>query len=80
MTTRPTLQARRALVKLLVALAAVYSVIVNLHRDSPDADVNKAIKKVFLKAHPDKGGSEEHAKKLNAAKEAWESAKPDPKH
>ena len=57
MTTRPTLQARRALVKLLVTLAAVYSVTVNLHRDSADADVNKAFKKVFLKARPDKGGS-----------------------
>ena len=45
----PALQARRALVKLLLALAAVYSVAVDLARDSCDSDVSKGFKKVFLK-------------------------------
>ena len=55
MTVSPALQARRALVKLLLTLASLYSVVVDLHRDSCDADVSKQFKKVFLKAHPDKG-------------------------
>ena len=63
------------MVKLLLTIASVYTVIVNLRRDSPDADVERAFKKVFLKAHPDKGGSNEHAKQLNVAKEAWEKAR-----
>ena len=75
MTVSPALQARRALVKLLLTLASLYSVVVDLHRDSCDADVSKQFKKVFLKAHPDKGGTEEHAKQLNAAKDKWEQAK-----
>ena len=65
MVVSPAMQARRALVKLLLVIASVYTVVVNLRRDSPDADVERAFKKVFLKAHPDKGGSEEHAKQLN---------------
>ncbi len=69
------LQARRVLIKLLLALSAVYGVVLGLWRDSCDADVNKGFKKAFLKAHPDKGGSEQHAKELNEAKERWEKAK-----
>ena len=75
MAVSAALQARRALVKLLITLASLYTVAVNLRRDSPDADVDRAFKKVFLKAHPDKGGSEEHSKQLNNAKEAWDKAK-----
>ena len=75
MAVSAALQARRALVKLLIALASVYSVVVNLRRDSPDVDVDRAFKKVFLKAHPDKGDSTEHAKQLNAARETWDKAK-----
>ena len=71
-------QARRSLVKLLLALASVYSVVVDLNRDSCDSDVQKGFKKVFLKAHPDKGGSEQHAKQLNEAKDSWDKAKKAP--
>ena len=68
-------QARRALVKVLVALASLYSVSVRLSRDSTDTEVTAAFRKVVLKAHPDKGGTEEHAKQLNEAKAKWDSAK-----
>ena len=43
------LQARRALVKLLLALASVYSVRVRLSRDSTDPEVAAAFRKVVLK-------------------------------
>ena len=33
MGTSPALQARRALVKLLITLSSLYAVVVNLHRD-----------------------------------------------
>ena len=69
------MQARRALVKLLLTVAAAYSVVVRLHRDSQDSEVIAAFKKVIRKAHPDKGGTDEHAKQLNAAKERWDQAK-----
>ncbi|CAK0894420.1 unnamed protein product [Prorocentrum cordatum] len=68
-------QARRALVKLLLTVAAAYSVVVRLHRDSQDSEVIAAFRKVLRKAHPDKGGADEHAKQLNAAKECWDQAK-----
>ena len=63
------LQARRALIKILIQLASVYAVVLQLHRDSVDLDVTKAFKKVVLKVHPDKGGRPEDAKKLNSAKD-----------
>ena len=34
----------------------------------------RAFKKVILKAHPDRGGSDEHAKQPSGAKEAWGKA------
>ena len=57
MGTSPALQARRALVKLLLTLSSLYAVVINLHRDSVDDDVSHAFKKVLLKVHPDKGWS-----------------------
>ena len=49
-------EAKRALVKVLLTIAAVYSVRLDLTRDSPDDALCKAFKKVALKAHPDKDG------------------------
>ena len=65
-------QARRALVKVLLTLAAFYSVRVTVNRDSSDQEVLKAFKRVSLRAHPDKGGLLEHAQALNSAKDTWE--------
>ena len=58
MGTSRVLVAKRALVKVLVALAAVYSVVLeSFSRDSPDKDVLKVFRRVLLRVHPDKGGS-----------------------
>ena len=43
---------KRALVSVLLELARVYALDVNISRDSPDADVKRAYKKVLLKTHP----------------------------
>ena len=67
MTTSPALQARRALVKLILTLAALYRAVVIVNRDSCDSDVNKAVKNLLLKVHPDKGGSEDDTKAQKVA-------------
>ena len=66
---------KRALVKVLLTLAAFYSVQVAVTRDSPDSAVQGAYRRVSLKAHPDKGGSLEHCQMLNTAKSAWDEAR-----
>ena len=66
--------ARRSLVALLKALAKTYGVVLALSRDSSDAQINTAVRKVSLKAHPDHGGSEEDQKLLNTTRDAWRDA------
>jgi hypothetical protein len=68
-------QAKRALVKVLLALAAIYTVRLQVSRDSGDTQVLKAYKRVALKVHPDKGGLLEHCQSLNTAKDAWDKAR-----
>jgi hypothetical protein len=63
-------------VNVLVALAAVYSVVLeSFSRDSPDKDVLKVFRRVLLRVHPDKGGSTAHTQQLTQAKEAWDEAR-----
>jgi hypothetical protein len=45
----PAQLAKRALVSVLLGLARIYNLDSNLTRDSPDADVKKAFRKVILK-------------------------------
>ena len=45
-----------------------------LSRDSSDSQINTAVRKVSLKAHPDHGGSEENQKLLNTTRDAWRDA------
>ncbi len=67
---------KRALVKLLITVAAVYSVILEgFSRESCDEEVEKVYGKVILRAHPDKGGSKEYAQKLLETKAAWDNAR-----
>ena len=68
------LLARRALVRVLISLANVYTIRLSISRESPDKDLVAAYRKVVLKAHPDKGGSEEHFKEIQEAKEKWDEA------
>ena len=66
---------KREFVKVLLTLAALYSCRLEVNRDSPDEVLRKALKRVALKTHPDKGAQLEHAQSLNAAKEAWDKSR-----
>lgn len=67
-------RAKRALVSVLCRLATFYSLALNLKRDSPDADVKRAFRRVSKKSHPDHGGDKGHQQQLNDAYASWESA------
>ena len=75
MVVSAALHARRAFVKVMLSLAALYGVLLDLARDSPDAVVVQAHKKLVRKVHPDKGGTKEHAQQLQQAREVWTNAK-----
>ena len=68
-------RAKRALVALLKRLAAKYAVTLSILRDTPDAGVARAYRKVSLKAHPDHGGQPQDQTDLNNAYSAWCGAK-----
>ena len=68
-------QAKRSLVTLLKALAVTYVVTLVLTRDSDDAMIRSAFRKVSRKAHPDHGGSTTDQQRLNDAYGAWQDAK-----
>ena len=74
MPTSNLLNSKRALVKLLRELTAIHGLNLPLTRDSPDADVTNAFKRVAAKVHPDKGGSLQHSQQLHAARDAWQEA------
>lgn len=67
--------AKRSFVKVLLSIAALYSVRLTLTRDSPDEECIRAFKWVSLKAHPDKGGLLAHSQALNTAKDTWDKAR-----
>ena len=67
--------ATRAFVTLLLFLANRYHLVLHISRDSSADELSKAFRKVMVKAHPDKGGSKEHAQKLTAARDAWNDAR-----
>ena len=58
--------AKRAFIKVLLQLAVTNAVKLSLSRDSPDDAVNAAYRKVSLKVHPDKGGTDDQQRSLNA--------------
>ena len=67
--------ATRAFVAVLLALARAYQLSVQVNRDSSPDELLQAYKRVLLKAHPDKGGSNEHMQRLQAAKETWQQTR-----
>ncbi len=67
-------RAKRLLVSLLKTLAATYGVVLQLSRDSSDAAVHSAFRKVSRKAHPDQGGSVADQTALNTARDNWQDA------
>ena len=65
----------RALVKLLLAIAREFSIILSINRDSSDAQIKTAYKKVLVRVHPDKpGGSTERTKELTGLWGQWQDS------
>ena len=62
-------RAKRALVTLLRRLASQYAVTLDLTRDSLDADVRTAYRKVSRKTHPDRGGRERDRESITRERE-----------
>ena len=67
--------ATRALVQVLLALAAAYGVDLRVNRDSSEDAIKDAHRSVVRRVHPDKGGALADAQKLQAAKDAWDAAR-----
>ena len=61
-------RAKRALVSLLLRLAKLYAVLLDISRESTDADTRRSFKKVSRKTHPDRGGSGEHQQSLSTTR------------
>ena len=74
MVTSGAQLAKRALVKLLLSLAAAYGYQLPLNRDSADDDVKRAYRRTLLRVHPDKGGKASDTQCVQACKEAWDTA------
>jgi hypothetical protein len=74
MVTSVRAKAKRAFVAVLLEIARLYGLRPSINRDSSDGELEKAFKKVILRAHPDKGGTTESFQKLEAARSAWQAA------
>jgi len=75
MPSSTVLIAKRALVSLLLKLAVACHVVISINRDSADAQVQAAFRRVVLKVHPDKGGRLEDSQALHGAKARWDEVK-----
>ena len=75
MVTSASQTAKRSLVRVCKALADAYNMRLEVTRDSTDEAVLKAVRRLNLKVHPDKGGLLAHSQKLNGAKDAWDTAR-----
>ena len=67
--------AKRAFIRVLVAVAAQYQVPLNVNRDAPDKDVVSDCRRLARRVHPDKGGRHEDVLLINQAREKWEQAR-----
>ena len=65
--------ATRAFVSVLLLLARSYELVLAINRASSEPELLKAYRKLLLKVHPDKGGKESDQRKLQEAKERWET-------
>ena len=66
--------AKRALVTLLLRVAALYSLTLGVKRDSPDSEVKRAFRSLSKRTHPDRGGDKASQQDLNNAYTTWETA------
>ena len=67
-------QATCAFISAIKPMAGCDGVELHISRDSPDADLCSAYRKVSRRVHPDRSGNGEDPKCLNAAHEAWVEA------
>ena len=72
-------KAKRAFVSLLLLLARSYNVTTHVTRESPDAELLKAFKRVARAVRPDKGGSVIDQQRLNVARDRWQEARSEPR-
>ena len=70
---------QRAFVSLLLLLARSYNVTTHVTRESSDAGVLKAFKRVARVVRPDKGGSLVDQQRLNVARDRWQEARSEPR-
>ena len=75
MPLSPVQRAKRAFVSVLLTLATAYGLHVDVTRESGDETVQAAYRKVSRSVHPDKGGCDEDAQRLNTARDAWQDAR-----
>ena len=68
-------RAQRALVSVLLVLARAHGVVVPVTRESTEAEVAKAYRRVAKLVHPDKGGRKRDFQELQAKKEVWDAAR-----
>ena len=66
--------ATRAFVSVLLLLARSCELALAINRNSSEPELLKAYRKLLLKVHPDKGGKESDQRRLQEAKERWETA------
>ena len=69
------LRAKRTFVSVLLKLAFDYGDAADVNRESDDKAISQAYRRVLREVHPDKGGSKKKFHALQAAKEAWDSAR-----
>ena len=67
-TTGAGAVAKRAFVTVLLALAAAYGVPVAVTRESPDAALLRAYRRLLLRVQPDRGGTGDDQRKLQGAR------------
>ena len=73
-------RAKRALVAVIRALVTTYGCNIHVTRDSSDAELTKAYRKLSLKVHPDRGGDEEHQQRFVFMSLAGERTRGPPHH
>ena len=67
--------AKRALIKIVLSLGICYNLVVTVNRDSDDADIVRACRRLVLKVHPDKGGRKKDFQSLQSARDTWDNAR-----
>ena len=75
----PYIVAKRASASVLLSLARLQSLVLNISRDSPNAALSNAFKKVSRHVHPDRGGAVADSQRLSVARDNWDEARKGPR-